>query len=79
MAKRRKRKSSRCLNPQYSAAVFDIVNDFIDKLNDTVSTGEWAVKKIKVKTGNVPVAAMILKITETMEDVGERIVEELTQ
>lgn len=79
MAKRRKRKSSRCLNPQYSAAVFDIVNDFIDKLNDTVRTGEWAVKKIKVKTGNVPVAAMILKITETMEDVGERIVEELVR
>ncbi len=75
--RRKRRKRSRRSNPECNAEIFDIVNDFLGKLNDSVSTGEWAVKKIKAKTGNVPVASMILKITETMEDAGERIVQEL--
>lgn len=75
MAKRRR--SKRRSNPEYSDAVFDIVNDFINVLDEASNEGYKTIKKINIKAGDVRVGRMIDGIAEKLRDMSESLEDEL--
>jgi len=76
MAKRRRR-SRRRSNPEYSDAVYELVNEFIDALATTANLGEKIARKIDIKTGRTRVGAMIEQIAEKIQDAGHGLEDEL--
>jgi uncharacterized protein YaaR (DUF327 family) len=75
MAKRRR--SKRRSNPEYSDAVFDIVNDFINVLDEASNEGYKTAKKINIKAGDVRVGRIIEGVAEKLRDISESLEDEL--
>lgn len=69
MARRRRRRSRRG-NPEYSDAVYELVNEFIDALATTANLGEKIARKIDIKAGRTRIGAEIEKIAEKLQDLG---------
>lgn len=76
MAKRRRKKSRRS-NPEYSDAVYDLVNEFSDALDKAANAGYKAAKRIQIKAGDVKIASMCIKIADAVRDASEALEDEL--
>lgn len=77
MAKRKRRRSRRRGNPEYSDAVYELVNEFIDALATTANLGEKIARKIDIKAGRTRIGAQIEQIAEKLQDAGHGLEDEL--
>lgn len=77
MAKRRKRKSSRRSNPEYSDAVYKLVMEFVKVIDNASSSGYKTAKKIQEKEGNLRIAERINRIAQSFVDIAEELEDEL--
>lgn len=77
MAKRRKRKSSRRSNPEYSDAVYELVSEFIEAVDVASNAGYRIAKKIQAKAGDLRIAEKIERTAESLRDLSEELEDEL--
>lgn len=77
MAKRRKRKSSRRSNPEYSDAVYELVSEFIETIDVASNTGYRVAKKIQAKAGDLWIADKIERTAESLRDLSEELEDKL--
>ena len=77
MAKRRKRKSSRRSNPEYSDAVYELVTEFIEAIDNASNTGYKVARKIQVKAGDLRIAEKIERTAESLRDLSEELEDKL--
>lgn len=77
MAKRRRSKRRSNPESEYSSAVFDAANDFINVLDKASNEGYKTAKKIDIKAGGTRVGKMIEGIAEKLRDMSEMLEDEL--
>ena len=78
MATRKRRKSRRRQsNPEYSDAVFDLANEFIECLDKASNVGHKIAQKIQTKAGNVGIAESIARAADALGDLSEDLTDKL--